>query len=87
MPVRKFRSVEEMEDTVWLARDDPELWPTVAALWARSAVLAPRRYPPGVYKHRSITDANRLSEAWDQERIDALRGRSRPSPTGATSGG
>lgn len=69
MPVRKFRSIAEMETTVALERDDPNLWPTVASLWARSARLSPRRYPPGVYKHRSIEEANRLEDAWDRARV------------------
>ena len=66
MPVRKFRSVAEMEPTVWLEPNDPELWATIAAVWSISAMLNPPNFPPGVYKHRSIEDANRMTLAWEK---------------------
>jgi hypothetical protein len=69
MPVRRYRSLEEMEDSVWIDRDDPRLWPTIASVWALSARLFPVRFPPGLYKHRSIEDANRLTEQWEAENI------------------
>ncbi len=50
MPVRRFRSVEEMEESVWMDRDDPRLWSTIASVWALSTRLCPAHYPPGVYK-------------------------------------
>lgn len=33
MPVRKFRSVEEMNQPVWRDPGDPELYRTIAGLW------------------------------------------------------
>ena len=65
MPVRRFRSVEEMEQSVWLDRDDPRLWPAIASVWALAARLHPVRYPPGVYRHRSIEAMNGQTEAWE----------------------
>ena len=64
MPVRKFRSVAEMDAASWRAQDDPELWRAIAYTWALAERLCPRRFPPGVYKHRNIEELNRQTEAW-----------------------
>ena len=32
----------------------------------------PRRFPPGVYRHRSIADAERLREEWQERDFQAL---------------
>jgi len=69
MPIRRFRSAAEMEDTVWLDRDDPRLWPTIVSVWDLSARLCPVRFPPGLRKHRSIEGANRQSEEWEAANV------------------
>lgn len=69
MPVRRFRSVEDMEPSVWMDRDDPRLWPTIASVWALSVRLRPAHFPPGVYKHRSIEAMNRQTEAWEAANV------------------
>ena len=57
VPALEFRSVEELD---WRRRDlgceRPGIswFRRIARLWARSARLAPRRFPPGVRKYRSI---------------------------------
>jgi len=53
-----------MEGTVWLDRDDPQPWPTIASVWDLSARLCPVRFPPGMDRHRSIEEANHLNEEW-----------------------
>lgn len=65
MPVRRFRSVEQMESSVWLAADDPNLARTIAQVWATASRMAPRRFPPGVYKHASIEAMNRAESEWE----------------------
>lgn len=78
MPVRKFRSVEGMEHAAWYPREDPRLWKAIAAVWDFGQRLVTPRFPPGVYKHRTIEDANRQREAWDEDnfrRFQKSRGR------------
>lgn len=70
MPVRKFKNPDQMEAATWLDADDPRFAATIAALWRRAALMAPLRFPPGVYKHRSIDEANRLSEEWEQSALE-----------------
>ncbi|CAN5741839.1 hypothetical protein BH24ACI5_BH24ACI5_26430 [soil metagenome] len=56
MPVRKFRSVEVMNDTVWRTPGDPALYRTMAALWQLARQRGPRRFPPGVHKGRLLEE-------------------------------
>lgn len=65
MPIRRFKSLAEMERTVWLDRDDPQLWSTIASVWELSTRLCPVHFPPGLRKHRSIEEANRQTDAWE----------------------
>ena len=73
MPVWKFRSVEETPDLPWRRPGDPALYRALASLWKTSRRLCPRRFPPGVYRHRSIEDMNRQRDQWDAEFAETLR--------------
>ena len=66
MPVRRFRDVSEMDDTLW-RQPGPELFRAIAEVWGFAEQVCRRRFPPGVYKHRSIEDAERLRDAWDEQ--------------------
>ena len=46
MPVRKFRSVEEMSRPQWREPGDPELHRTIARLWAFGRQTSRRRFRP-----------------------------------------
>ena len=77
MPVQKFRSFEEAREALWGEPGDPGYLRQIAWLWAFSARVAPRRYPKGVHRYRSIGEANRAREEWDllahEGRADAAR--------------
>lgn len=75
MGVRKFRSVEEMDGEVWRRPGDPALWKAIASVWGFSSKAVGRHCPPGVHRHRSIEEAGRLRELWEQANIEALRKR------------
>ena len=64
MPVRKFRSVEEMDAPRWRAPGDPDLMRAMAELWEIGRRTNRRSYPPGVHKHASIEDMQRARERW-----------------------
>jgi len=73
MPIWKFR---EGEDTrpVWTGPPGhPDLIRRIRAVWAISARLAPSNFPRGVRKYRSIEEAGRDRDAWNQQRIERLR--------------
>lgn len=65
MPVYKFRDVAETSRTVWRTPGDPELYASIAALWARAARLSPRRFAPGVRRFRSIDDLEAAADTGD----------------------
>jgi hypothetical protein len=69
MPVRKFRSIEEMKCEVWFEPGDSRLWEAIAQVWSFAASASRLRFPPGVYKHRSIEESNRLREEWEAASI------------------
>ncbi|MEO6327012.1 MAG: hypothetical protein ABIT01_20500 [Thermoanaerobaculia bacterium] len=94
MPVRKFRDVSEMEDT-WREPGDPALFRAIESVWDFAERTCPMRFPPGVYKHRSIEDAQALVEVWaeqnfrafqERRRIEAERSASAPLPPPPTPG-
>ncbi len=64
MPVRKFRSVAEMPAPPPLVPLDPANLKLACDLSSTAARLRPVRIPAGVYKHRSLSDAQRLRRSW-----------------------
>ena len=72
MPVRKFRSVEEMNQPTWRKPGDPMLYRAIEGVWELARRTNPRRFPPGVYKYRSIEDMDRAREQWLAEHVAAL---------------
>ena len=77
MGVRKFRDVSEMEDALWREPGDPDLPSAIASVWDFAARTVPRRFPPGVYLHRSIEDAKALKERWEAADFAAFHERRR----------
>ena len=78
MPVRRFRSVEEMNQPHWREPGDPELYDAIASLWAFGARTVGHRFPPGVYKHRSIESLNARTEEWADANFRAFHARRGP---------
>ncbi len=66
MPVRKYRSVAEMNQPVWYEPGSPELMRAIRRIWSFAEQSGRRRFPPGVYKHRSIEDLNEQTRKWQE---------------------
>ena len=82
MPVRKFRGIEDMPDWTWLNPGDPRLVEALQRLHRFAEATVAPRFPPGVYKHRSIEDAERLRQEWADANFARYRQRvevSRPT--------
>lgn len=77
MPIRKFRDVSEMEGNTWLEPGSPELFRAIRRMWDFAAKTAPKRFPPGVYKHRSIEEAQKLREKWEADCFEEHQARRR----------
>jgi hypothetical protein len=59
MPVRKFRSLEEAERSLWLEPGDPRIWEAHQRRWKLHRFFARdtgRKRTPGVFRFRSIEE-------------------------------
>jgi hypothetical protein len=77
MPIRKFRSIEEMNrnQPLWREPGDPMLYRAIAFVWETARRTNPREFQPGVHKFHSIDEMNRAQDAWLSEHIQELRRR------------
>jgi hypothetical protein len=56
MPVKKFRTVEDLNKPVWRRPGDPALTRAIAAVWAFGRKTHPSEFRPGVKRFRSIAE-------------------------------
>jgi hypothetical protein len=75
MPVYKYRDVAEMEGNTWRRAGDPELFQAIRRTWDFARRTLRPHFPPGVYKHRSIEEAEALRERWEEANFEAYRAR------------
>jgi len=75
MPVYKYRHVEEMEDRSWREPGDQALFRAIRGTWDLARRTTRPRFPPGVYKHASILEAERLREVWERANFESFRER------------
>jgi hypothetical protein len=66
MPIRKFRSVEEMERPLWRSPGDPHLYRAIARVWDFGRRSRRRCFPSGVHRHVSIDALNAQTERWNR---------------------
>lgn len=64
MPVRKFRSVEEMNVPHWRDPGDPDLLRAIRDLWEIGRRMRARHYPRGVKRYPSIEAMHAAQEQW-----------------------
>ncbi len=75
MPVRKFRSVEEMGGPIWYAPGDPTLYRAIRRVWELGHRTLRPRFTPGVHKHSSIEAMNARQEEWNDANFRAYHER------------
>ncbi len=78
MPVRKFRSIEEMDAATPRRPGDATLLDAIREAWSTAERLAQLEPRPGVRKFRSIEEANAAREAALRQRVRALASRRKP---------
>jgi hypothetical protein len=77
MPVYKYRDVSEMEDRSWREPGDPKLLMAIRNTWNLAERTLRPRFPPGVYKHASIEDAQALRDEWERANFESYHARRR----------
>ena len=75
MPIRKFRSVEEMNRPNWRKPGSPELYLAIERVWTFGQRTNHYRFQPGVYRYRSIEDMNVSA---DRKPLDGKREKELP---------
>jgi hypothetical protein len=66
VPVRKFRSLEEAERSLWRAPGDPTIWDGMVRRWRLHRFLSRETLPPrtpGVFKYGSIEEKQRAQSS------------------------
>lgn len=66
MPVFKYRSIEEVPEPVLGRPLDPRNLRLACDLSAAAVRLAPRRFPRGVHRYRSVAAADAARDAWER---------------------
>lgn len=69
MPVRKYRSVEDMPQAALRTPLDPQNLELACELSRVAARLAPRRFPSGVHRYRSVAAAREQRELWERSAV------------------
>lgn len=64
MPVYKYKTFDEAEKTLWNFNPDEAYFERVIKLFDLAQRLNPVRYPRGVFKYRTLEEANKQSEEW-----------------------
>jgi hypothetical protein len=67
MPVYKYKTFEAAERALWTFRPDADTWQNIADLWAFADQLAPITYPRGIFKFRTIEEANRHRDEYERQ--------------------
>ena len=70
MPVRKYRSIDEMPDETWREPGDPLLYRAIREIWDFGRRTSRRRYLPGVHRFRSIAAMDVAQGDWDRATSD-----------------
>ena len=66
VPVHKYKSLEEME-VPWVEPGTDEHHRSVEAVFRLVSLFAPKRtLPPGVFKYRTVEEADIARERWER---------------------
>ena len=67
MPVQKFKTFEDAEKALWNFQPDDKYFARVAAHWDFANALNPIKYPKGIFKFKTMEEANEHREAIERE--------------------
>lgn len=73
MPVYKYKTFEEAERALWNFHADEAHFKRVAELWDFADRLNPITYPPGIFKFKTIEEANRHREGIELAHAKKIR--------------
>ena len=65
MPIYKYKTFKEAERALWNFHPDEAYYGKVAELWEFANKLSPIKYPKGIFKFKSIKEANKHREEFE----------------------
>jgi hypothetical protein len=71
--IHKFRTFEEADEALYCFEPDYKYFERVARLWAFVDSVCPRKYSRGIFRYRSIEEANDQTEEWLQANAELVR--------------
>lgn len=84
MPVWKYRSIADMPPPPACEPGSQEHLQRWAALWARSTQLARKRFRSGVFRYRSVAEADRAADGMELRAAPAASGACEAAPPAST---
>ena len=73
MPIYKYKTFEEAQKALWNFHPDADYFKQVAELWDTADKLCPISYPRGIFKYRSINEANKQRKKWEIDHAKRMR--------------
>jgi len=73
MPVFKYKTFEKARKALWNFHPNAAYFKQVAELWDIADKLSPISYPKGVFKYKSINEANKQRKNWEMDYAKKMR--------------
>ncbi|NIA28381.1 MAG: hypothetical protein GWP06_00535 [Actinobacteria bacterium] len=67
MPIHKYKTFAEAEQALWNFHPDDAYYSRLEELWDFADRLCPIHYPRGIFKFRTIEEANKHREEFELE--------------------
>jgi hypothetical protein len=80
MPVYKYKTFEKAQKALWNFYPDAAYFKQVADLWDTADKLCPISYPRGIFKFKSINEADKQRKEWEIAHAKRIRLKSVKSP-------
>ena len=71
--IQKFSTFEEADEALYCFEPDQEYFERVARLWDFVDTLYPRQCARGIFRYRSIQEANDEAESWLRANAKRIR--------------
>jgi len=75
MPVYKYKTFDGADRVLWNFHPDEAYYKQVAALWRFANHLSPITYPRGIFKFRSIEEANKHRDEFELAHAKRIQAR------------
>ena len=73
--IQKFKKLEDADKALFCFAPDRSYYERVARLWDFVDWVCPRKYSQGVFRYRSIEEANRHADEWLMANVELVRKR------------